>query len=166
ASARAARADLRAQRRRTGGRAAGRAIMDLTHPLKRLRLSGVLETLEARNRQAIDGQWSYVEFLARLLEDEVGRRDQKQLQLRLRRAAINTTKTLDTFDFNFNPSINRQKVLDLATGDYIRQRHNALLVGKTGVGKSHLASALAHEACVQGFNVLFTQVHKMLKHLH
>ena len=140
--------------------------MDLTHPLKRLRLSGVLETLEARNRQAIDGQWSYVEFLARLLEDEVARRDQKQLQLRLRRAAINTAKTLDTFDFTFNPSINRQQVLDLATGDYIRQHHNALLVGKTGVGKSHLASALAHEACVQGFNVLFTQVHKMLKHLH
>lgn len=138
----------------------------LTPQLKRLRLSGVLETLETRNRQAIDDQWSYVEFLSRLLEDEVARRDQKQLALRLRRATINTTKTLEAFDFNFNPTINRQKILDLASGDYIRQHRNVLLCGKTGVGKSHLASALAHEACVQGFNVLFTQVHKMLKHLY
>ena len=81
--------------------------------LKRLRLSGVLETLDVRNQQAIEGKWTYVEFLARLLEDEVERRAQKQLALRIRRAAINTTKTLEGFDFNFNPSLNRQQVLDL-----------------------------------------------------
>jgi len=80
----------------------------------------VLETLDARQRQAIDGKWSYIEFLERLLEDEVERRDQKQLQLRLRRAALNTTKTLETFDFTFNPNINRQQVLALAACDYIR----------------------------------------------
>lgn len=73
----------------------------LTPHLKQLRLSGVLETLDARNRQAIDGQWSYVEFLARLLEDEVERRAQKQLALRLRRATVTSTKTLESFDFNF-----------------------------------------------------------------
>jgi DNA replication protein DnaC len=134
--------------------------------LKRLRLSGVLETLEARNQQAIDGQWSYVEFLSRLLEDEVARRAQKQLALRLRRATINTSKTLEAFDFNFNPTISRQKVLDLAAGDYIRQHHNVLLCGPTGVGKSHLAQALAHEACVQGFSVIFVQTHKMLQHIN
>lgn len=134
--------------------------------LKRLRLSGVLETLEARNQQAIDGQWSYVEFLSRLLEDEVARRAHKQLALRLRRATINTSKTLEAFDFSFNPTISRQKVLDLAAGDYIRQHHNVLLCGPTGVGKSHLAQALAHEACVQGFSVMFVQTHKMLQHIN
>jgi DNA replication protein DnaC len=134
--------------------------------LKRLRLSGVLETLEVRNQQAIDGQWSYIEFLSRLLEDEVARRAQKQLALRLRRATINTSKTLEAFDFNFNPTISRQKVLDLAAGDYIRQHHNLLLCGPTGVGKSHLAQALAHEACVQGFSVMFVQTHKMLQHIN
>ena len=77
----------------------------LTPHLKHLRLFGVLETLDARQRQAIDGKWSYIEFLERLLEDEVERRAQKQLQLRLRRAALNTTKTLETFDFTFNPNI-------------------------------------------------------------
>ena len=144
--------------------------MELRHhletPLKRLRLSGILETLEMRNQQAIDGQWSYVEFLSRLLEDEVARRSQKQLALRLRRAAINTSKTLDAFNFNFNPTINRQKVLNLAAGDYLRQHHNALVCGPTGVGKSHLAQALAHEACVQGFTVSFVQTHRMLQHIH
>lgn len=144
--------------------------MELRHQLqphlKRLRLSGILETLEARNQQAIDGQWSYVEFLARLLEDEVERRAQKQLALRLRRSKVNTTKTLEGFDFNFNPNLNRQKVLALAACDYIRQKRNVLICGPTGVGKTHLAQALVHEACRQGFVALFVNTHKMLAHLN
>ncbi len=144
--------------------------MELKHQLasqlKHLRLSGILETLDARNRQAIEGKWSYIEFLSRLLEDEVERRAQKQLGLRLRRATLNTTKTLETFDFAFNPSINRQHVLALAACDYIREHRNVLICGPTGVGKTHLAQALAQEACRQGFNVLFTNTHKMLQHLH
>jgi len=138
----------------------------LTPHLKRLRLSGVLETLEARNRQAIDGQWSYLEFLARLLEDEVERRDQKQLALRIRRATLNTSKTLEDFDFTYNLSLKRQVVLDLATGNYIRDHRNVLICGPTGVGKTHLAQALAHEACRQGYDVLFANTHKLLRQLH
>jgi len=138
----------------------------LTPQLKHLRLSGILETLDARNRQAIEGKWSYVEFLSRLLEDEVERRAQKQLTLRLRRAALNTTKTLETFDFAFNLTINRQHILALAACDYIREHRNVLICGPTGVGKSHLAQALAQEACRQGLNVLFTNTHKMLQHLN
>lgn len=144
--------------------------MELNHQLqpqlKRLRLSGVLQTLQVRNQQAIDGQWSYIEFLARLLEDEVERRAQKQLALRLRRARVNTTKTLENFDFTFNPQLNRQKVLALATGDYIRQKRNLLICGPTGVGKTHLAQALVHEASRQGFQSLFVNTHKLLSHLH
>ena len=138
----------------------------LTPKLKQLRLSGILATLEARHRQALDGQWSYVEFLERLLEDEVERRAQKQLALRLLRATLNTTKTLESFDWSFNPTVNRQQVLQLASGDYLRQKRNLLVCGPTGVGESHLAQALAHEACRQGFDVLFVSTHKMLAHLH
>ena len=134
--------------------------------LKRLRLSGILQTLEARNQQAIDAQWTYVEFLSRLLEDEVERRAQKQLALRLRRAAINTTKTLEGFDFNFNPNINRQQVLDLATCTYINHKRNVLICGPTGVGKTHLAQALTHEACRQGFTALFINTYRMLQHIN
>ena len=144
--------------------------MELKHQLnphlKQLRLSGILETLESRHRQAIDGKWSYVEFLARLLEDEVERRAQKQLTLRLRRATVNTTKTLEEFDFNFNPTINRQQILQLASCDFIRQKRNLLICGPTGVGKSHLSQGLSHEACRQGFDVLFVNTHKMLQHLN
>lgn len=137
----------------------------LTPYLKQLRLSGVLDTLDARTRQAIDGQWSYVDFLARLLQDEVERRAQKQLDLRVRRALLNGSKTLDTFDFTANPALNRQHVLQLASCDFVRQHHNVLICGPSGVGKSHLAQALAHEACRQGFSVLFINTAKLLLHL-
>ena len=138
----------------------------LTPFLKRLRLSGILETLEVRNQQAIEAKWTYVEFLARLLEDEVERRAQKQLALRIRRAAINTTKTLEGFDFSFNPTINRQQVLDLAACAYIRQKRNLLICGPTGVGKTHLAQALTHEACRRGYSALFVNTYRMLQHIN
>lgn len=138
----------------------------LTPHLTKLRLSGILQTLEARNRQALDSQWSYIEFLARLLEDEVERRAQKQLTLRLRRAAVNSTKTLESFDFAFNPVINRQQVLQLASCDFVRQHRNVLICGPTGTGKTHLAQALVHEAARQGFDAVFTTTHKMLQHLN
>jgi len=138
----------------------------LTPHLTKLRLSGILQTLEARNRQAVDGQWSHIEFLARLLEDEVERRAQKQLSLRLRRAAVNSTKTLESFDFSFNPGINRQQVLQLASCDFIRQHRNVLICGPTGTGKTHLAQALIHETARQGFDAVFTTTHKMLQHIN
>jgi DNA replication protein DnaC len=138
----------------------------LTPHLTKLRLSGIVQTLEARNRQAVDGQWSYIEFLARLLEDEVERRAQKQLLLRLRRAAVNSTKTLESFDFSFNPAINRQQVLQLASCDFIRQQRNVLICGPTGTGKTHVAQALVHAAARQGFDAVFTTVHKMLQHIN
>jgi len=144
--------------------------MEMTHQLipflKRLRLSGVLETLDARNQQAIEGRWTHVEFLARLLEDEVERRAQKQLALRIRRAAINSTKTLEGFDFSFNPGLNRQQVLDLASCTYIGQKRNVLLCGPTGVGKTHLAQALTHEACRRGYTALFVNTYRMLQHIN
>lgn len=144
--------------------------MELKHQLasqlRLLRLSGVLETLEVRHRQAIDGQWNYIEFLSRLLEDEVERRSQKQLILRLRRGALNTTKTLEDFDFQFNPHLNRQQILNLATCEFVRQKRNVLICGPTGVGKSHLAQALGQESARQGLDVLFITTQKILQHLN
>ena len=141
-------------------------IHQLTPALKRLRLSGILLTLEVRNQQAIDGKWSYLEFLSRLIEDEIARRAQKQLAHRIRRAGLNSTKTLESFDFSFNPTINRQQVLDLATCNYIVQRRNVLICGPAGVGKTHLAHALAHEACRQGYEVLLVSTQRMLQHIN
>ncbi len=138
----------------------------LAHHLRRLRLSGILDTLEVRTQQAIAEQWSYVEFLARLVQDEAERREHKRLDLRLRRGAVDTTKTLEAFDFAFNPAISRQQLFDLATCAFIRQRRNVLVCGQTGVGKTHVAQALAHEAARQGFEVLYTTADQLLRHLH
>jgi DNA replication protein DnaC len=138
----------------------------LTPKLKALRLSGILATLDVRNQQALEGKLSYVEFLERLLEDEVERRGQKQLALRLRRATFSSEKTLEGFNWTFNPTIHRAQILDLATGTWIERKECVLLNGPSGVGKSHLAQALGHEACRRGYDVLFTPVAKMLAHVH
>lgn len=123
--------------------------------LKSLRLSGILQTLEVRNQQAIQEKCTYVDFLERLLEDEVERRNQKQLSLRLRRSGLDATKTMESFDFHFNVSINRQEIYDLATCRYVERAEGIWLVGPAGVGKSHLAQALGHEAVRRGSEVLF-----------
>lgn len=138
--------------------------------LKQLKLSGMLVTLEARRReaevgQAEVGQWGFSEFLSRLLEDEIERRAQGQLAQRIKKAALNSGHTLEGFDWNFNPAINRQQVLRLASCNYVRQRTNVLVVGPSGTGKSRLAAGLGHEACRQGMGVLFVNTYKMLLHL-
>jgi DNA replication protein DnaC len=131
-------------------------IPELSPQLKQLRLSGILDSLEARNRQAIEAKLAYTEFLALLIQDEVARREQKKFAMRLRRAAFRTTKTLDQFDFERLPKLNRALVHDLATGRYIQEHAPVLIVGPCGTGKSHLAQALGHCAVRQGVDVLFT----------
>jgi len=123
--------------------------------LKQLRLSGILDSLEARNRQAIEGKLAYTEFLALLIEDEVARREQKKFTTRLRRAAFRSTKTLEQFDFERLPQLNRALVHELATGRYLADRAPVLIVGPCGTGKSHLAQALGHCAIRQGVDVVF-----------
>src|SRR6478672_2100935 len=101
---------------------------ELNTILKQLRLSCVLDSLEQRNRQAIDGQLAYTEFLAMILHDEVARRDQKKLAARLVRAGFGLGKTLETFNFDRLPKINRAQIHDLARGRYIGEKVAILMV--------------------------------------
>jgi DNA replication protein DnaC len=139
---------------------------ELNAQLKQLRLSGFLESLEARNRQAIDGHLAYSEFLALLVGDEIARRDNKKLNTRLRRAAFRAEKTLAQFDFDRLPQLNRAQVHDLAAGAYIREKVAVLIAGTVGTGKSHLAQALGHCAVQQGHDVLFASQSQLLASLH
>jgi DNA replication protein DnaC len=131
-------------------------VPELVPYLKQLRLSGILDSLEARNRQALDAKLAYTEFLALLIQDEVARREQKKFALRLRRAAFRASKTLEQFDFERLPQLNRTLVHELATGRYLADRIPVLIVGPCGTGKSHLAQALGHCAVRQGVDVVFT----------
>ncbi|MGB9521393.1 MAG: IS21-like element helper ATPase IstB [Anaerolineales bacterium] len=134
--------------------------------LKQLRLSSMLDSLEVRNRQAIENKMSYMDFLATLMADEVARRNQKKFASALRRANFRNQKTLEEFDFTFNPNINRAQILDLASCRFIQEKVCVLIVGPCGTGKSHLAQALGHCALRTGYEVLFTTVSKMLSQMH
>ena len=134
--------------------------------LTELRFKGMLDALEQRHSQAVAGQLGYLEFLTMLLEAETECRANRQIATRLRQAKVHSAKTLESFDFQFNPALNRQQILQLATCEFIRQKRNVLLCGPTGVGKSHLAQALVHQACRQGFRALYISTHELLRHLH
>lgn len=139
---------------------------ELIPMLKQLRLSGILDSLEVRNRQAIDEKMAYTDFLALLVQDEVARRTQRKLAMRVRRANFRNHKTLEDFDFSFNPSINKSQIMDLATCRFLEEKVSALIVGPCGTGKSHLAQALGHCAVRIGYDVLFTTQTKLLGQLH
>jgi len=134
--------------------------------LKQLRLSGVLDSLESRNRQAIEGKLSYMDFLATIVTDEIARRTHKRLSSALRRANFRNQKTLEEFDFTFNPNINRALITDLASCRFIEEKVSVLIVGPCGTGKSHIAQALGHCAIRAGYDVLFTTVSKMLAQMN
>jgi len=129
---------------------------ELVPVLKKLRLSGVLQTLDLRVREAVEDELSHTEFVLRLLSDEVERREAKQATLRLRRANFEHAKTLEDFDFQFNPKLPKAKLLELATCAFVGKRESVLLVGPTGTGKSHVSQAIGHRACMAGHKVLCT----------
>ena len=139
---------------------------ELAPMLKQLRLSGILDSLDVRNKQAIDKKMAYPEFLALLISDEVARRDQKRFATRLRRASFRSHKTLDQFDFDFNPNINSALVHELIAGRFIEEKVAVLIVGPCGTGKSHIAQAIGHAAVRQGSDVLFTSQSQLLGQLH
>ena len=139
---------------------------ELSPMLKQLRLSGILDSLETRNREAIENKLAYPEFLALLIGDEIARREQKKLQTRLRRANFRTHKTLEDFDFDFNPKINRGLIQELASARFIEEKVAVLIAGPCGTGKSHLAQALGHCAARLGHDVLFTTQSQLLGNLN
>src|SRR3989304_2093276 len=139
---------------------------EITPMLKQLRLSSILDSLESRNRQAIENKLSYMDFLPTLITDEIARRNQKRFASALRRANFRNQKTLEEFDFTFNPNTNRAKTPDLASCRFIEEKVSVLIVGPCGTGKSHIAQALGHSAIRNGYDVLFTTASKMLAQMN
>jgi DNA replication protein DnaC len=138
----------------------------LRSQLKALKLSGIADTLELRIMEAQNNQLSFSELISMLLVDELETRQNRKLQRLITHARLDASKTLESFDFSFNPSINASLIRELATCRFIEKGENIFLVGPTGTGKTHLAQAFSHRACRQMLTVEFHNFHDLFSMLH
>jgi DNA replication protein DnaC len=141
-------------------------LIELQHALRQLRLGGIATVLETRLHQAQAEAMAPIDLISCLVADELTRRGDRLLERRRKQAAFrDPQKTLDHFDFNFNPKMNRSLVFDLATCAFIGKREDALFLGPGGTGKSHLAQAIGQAAIQQGYRVLYRETHVLLDEL-
>jgi len=137
----------------------------LTGHLKALRLSGIIERLDEALNLAAKQKLPYLDFLEGMLGDEVQRRDERSMERKLKQALFPATKTLEGFDFNFQPSVDRQVVMNLANLSFIDRKEVVVFIGPPGVGKTHLATALGLQACGEGYSVLFRTARHLMRQL-
>lgn len=130
-----------------------------------LKLKGIADNLAFRIEQALKGNMSHIEFLQCILEDEKIRRDQKTYALRLKSSEINPSKSLENFDFAFQPAIDKQQIVNLCKCEFIPKRQKVLFIGQPGCGKSHCASAIGLKALEKGFNVFRIKAKKLVNDL-
>ena len=141
-------------------------ITELERALRQLRLGGIAAVLETRLRQAQAEPMAPIDLLSCLVSDELTRRSDRLLERRRKEAGFrDAQRTLDNFDFTFNPKMNRSLVFDLAACRFIDQREDALFLGPGGTGKSHLAQAIGQAAILQGHRVLYRETHVLLEEL-
>jgi len=141
-------------------------MIELERALRQLRLGGIAAVLETRLRQAQAEAMPPIDLISCLVADELARRSDRLLERRRKQAEFRDPhKTLDNFDFTFNPKMNRSLVFDLATANFVGRHEDALFLGPPGTGKSHLAQAIGQAAIQQGFRVLYRETHHLLEKL-
>lgn len=133
----------------------------LSQQLRMLKLSGMLEHMDARLMEAANNDLSHAEFLSMVLTDEVEMRTSRKMSRLLRRAALGTEKTIENFDFGAVPSISSKLIKSFATCRFVEKGDSIFFLGPTGTGKTHLAKALAHQACRYMFSVSFYNFHQL-----
>ena len=130
----------------------------LKSALKRLKLSGLLSTLEVRLQEAAGNQLSCAEFLELIVNDEIAIREDRAIARRVIASKFRELRSIEDFDFSFNQSIIRRQIMELATCRFIREQRDILFTGPPGVGKSHLAQAIGHQAARMGYMVLYRSI--------
>lgn len=133
--------------------------------LKRLRLPTFLQNYDRFARDAVDHQYDFTQYLLALAEQEVQQREQNQLLRRIKAARFPVLRELADFDFSLIPSLNKSRILDLARGEYIHKKEAIIFIGNPGVGKSHLAIALALTSCRQGHKTRFWTAARLVNEL-
>jgi DNA replication protein DnaC len=135
----------------------------LRNTLRRLRLSGLSQSLEVRLHEAQSHNLSHLEFLELILQDELLVRSQRLFNRRVQAASFREQRALDQFDWSFNPSIKKKQVFDLATGQFIREARDVLWLGPPGLGKSHLVQAIGYQVIKAGFVVLYRSIFDVVR---
>lgn len=138
---------------------------NLTQALQKLRLSGVVSSLEVRLQEARSNNLAHEEFLELLLQDELNIRHQRLIERRTKTADFREKRTLDSFDFSFNSSISKKQIYNLAAGTFIEKAEDVLLIGPPGVGKSHIAQAIGNELIKNGKIILYRSIFDILQDL-
>ncbi|MGN8112292.1 IS21-like element helper ATPase IstB [Paraburkholderia sp. 22098] len=133
------------------------ALPDIERALRLLHLSGVRDTLETRVLQAQGTQQPFLETFALILQDELDRRHSRLIERRYQQSGLEEKLTLTEFDWSFNPKLPRQACFQLHTLKFIAEGSNALIIGKPGTGKSHVAKAIAYQAVLQGYKVQYLE---------
>jgi len=137
----------------------------LRESLKLLRLSGLSASLDVRLQEATASRLNHLEFLELILQDELAVRQDRAVARRVKAAAFRDQKTLEDFDWDFNRSIKRKQVFDLAAGDFVRKHRDVLLVGPPGVGKSHIAQAVGLKMINAGYTVFYRSIFDTVRDL-
>ncbi len=134
--------------------------------LRNLKLAGMVKSIESRNVFAIENKASYIDFIELLLEDEHVNRISNSFSKRLNKSKIDTQKTIDAFDFNYQPELNKKQIFDIAACRFVNENKNIVLMGKPGVGKTHLANAIGLEAIKQGYKVIFLHINDLIEKIN
>ncbi|MEX0776841.1 MAG: IS21-like element helper ATPase IstB [Phycisphaeraceae bacterium] len=135
----------------------------LLSTLRQLRLSGLAQSLDVRLQEAAGHSLGHAEFLELIFQDELAVRADRQISRRVKAAAFRDPRTLEDFEFAFNPSIKRKQIYDLACGGFVRQAKDVLWLGPPGVGKSHLVQAIGHAVIRSGFTVLYRSIFDVVR---
>jgi DNA replication protein DnaC len=131
--------------------------------LKQLRLSGLVDSLEVRLQEASGHGLTHAEFLELILTDELAMRGQRAIGRRVKQAEFREMKTLEDFDFSFNTSVPRRRIYDLATGHFLREAADVLMLGAPGLGKSHLCQAVGYSVIKAGFTVFYRSIFDVVR---
>ena len=141
-------------------------ITELERSLRALRLSGMTATLETRALQVAQQQMDFIEAFSALVQDELDRRRSRLIDRRYALSGLTERKDLKDFDWQYNPKNPRREILELANLKFIDQREDALFIGSPGVGKSHIAKALALLAVQRGYTVFYREAHVLVDDIH